>query len=69
MLFCVFLSCLQSLPGKDKGDSLRNAAADFEGTEVFFSFWHMQLEIEQIKIKSFVSKNSQAHVLNIYRPF
>lgn len=46
MLFWVFLSCLQSLPGKEKGDSLRNAAADFEGTEVFFSFWHMQLEIE-----------------------
>ena len=31
-----FLVCILSPPGKDKGDSLRNAAADFEGTEVSF---------------------------------
>lgn len=26
--------CCLHFPGKDKGDSLKNAAADFEGTEV-----------------------------------
>lgn len=40
--------CCLHFPGKDKGDSLKNAAADFEGTEVHV--YHIYALIDSLNI-------------------